>query len=139
MLNQIVPSGVRVMPWLCAARPLLAAMNMGFTSPVLVSTLPIEVRLFGILQVNQTLPASSSHASCTPQPGINVDGVPSDQSEPSFCTKFAGSPASGSSGRSYSRISTRAGSPLGRGSSGTFTLLCGPRARARYAASSFWW
>ena len=139
MLNQIVPSGVRVMPWLCAARPLLAGMNMGFTSPVLVSTLPIDVRLFGILQVNQTLPASSSHASCTPQPGIITEGVASNQSAPSFCTKLAGRFWSGSSGMSYSRISTRAASPAGRGSSRTFTLLCGPRARARYAASSFWW
>ena len=51
--------------------------------------------LFGMLQVNQRSPWKSSQASCTPQPGIITDGVPSDQSLPSFCTKFARQPGIG--------------------------------------------
>src|SRR5262249_59854191 len=115
-LNQMMPLGSRVMPWVCAARPLTAGTLNSFTSPVLGSILPMVVRLFGMLQVNQSLPSRSSQASCTPQPGIITDGVPSDQSLPSFCTKFAGRFWSGSSGTSYSLNITRAASPDGPGS-----------------------
>ena len=113
----------------------------GFSAPWLTMigrSLPSEVRLLGMLQVNQTLPSSSSQASCTPQPGIITDGVPSDQSLPSFCTKFAGRFWSGSSGRSNSFTTTRAASPEGRAGGASFSVPSGPRTRASQAASSFW-
>src|SRR6478609_5434268 len=131
-LNQMMPLASRVMPWVCAARPLGAASLNSLTSPLLVSILPMVVRLFGILQVNQSCPSRSSHASCTPQPGMRTDGVPSDQSLPSFWTKLLGRPESGSSGTSYSLNMTRADSPDGRGSGLNFIAPSpGPRARAR--------
>ena len=39
------------------------------TSPVLVSILPMVVRLFGILQVNQSCPSRSSQTTATPGVG----------------------------------------------------------------------
>ena len=120
------------MPWVCAIRPCGPGTANSLTAPVLVAIRPMVICLFGMLQVNQRSPWKSSQASCTPQPGIITDGVPSDQSLPSFCTKFAGSPASASSGTSYSLNTTRAASPVARGSSFTFMPFSpGPRALAR--------
>ena len=101
------------MPWVCAMRPCGPGTANSLTAPVLVEIRPIVICLFGMLQVNQRSPWKSSQASCTPQPGIITDGVPSDQSLPSFCTKFGGRPASASSGTSYSLYMTRAASPGG--------------------------
>jgi hypothetical protein len=57
------------------------------------------------------------------------DGVPSDQSWPSLLRTGA---LSGSTGTSYSRNTTRAASPVGRGGTCSFIELSpGPRARAR--------
>src|SRR6516164_2033314 len=129
-LNQMMPFGARVMPWVCAARPFTAGTLNSLTAPVLLSILPMVVRRFGMLQVNQSWPSRSSQASCTPHPGMRTEGVPSDQSLPSFCTKLLGRPASGSSGTSYSLNMTRAASPDGRGSGVNLMALSpGPRAR----------
>ena len=132
MLNQMMPFGSRVMPWVCAASPFGPATLNSLTSPVAVSMRPMVVRLLGMLQVNQRLPDRSSQESWMPQPGIRTDGVPSDQSLPSFCTKSAGRLESGSSGTSYSLNIARAASPDGRGSSFTrMSVAPGPRACAR--------
>ena len=67
---------------------------------------------------------------------LRSDGVTSNQSLPSF--EGCGGPLPGSFGKSYSLNTTRAVSPFGRYGSVTFLELSpGPRARARYAASSF--
>src|ERR1700689_2975571 len=62
-LNQIVPFGSRVMPWVLAARPLAPGTLNIFTSPLLASMRPTEVRWLGTFDVNQGLPSRSAHAS----------------------------------------------------------------------------
>src|ERR1700676_274375 len=50
-LNQMVPVGSRVMPWVGAASPFAAATFRGLNAPVLRSNLPSVRTLFGTLQV----------------------------------------------------------------------------------------
>ena len=97
-----MPFGSRVMPWVCAVRPCGPGTANSLTSPVLVAIRPIVIRLFGMLQVNQRSPCRSSQASCTPQPGIITDGVPSDQSHRFGMARLDGD------GRMLSLVETKA-------------------------------
>src|SRR6266849_1166112 len=84
--STVVAPPVGDIPCVCAAKPFAAGTLNSLTSPVLLVILPIVTCLLGMLEVNQTFWSRSSQASCTPQPGISTEGVPSDQSLPSFCT-----------------------------------------------------
>src|ERR1700680_1488792 len=129
-LNQMMPLGSRVMPWELAALPFWPFTLNILTAPVWVSMRPSEVVWLGTLEVNQILPSRSAHESCTREP--MREGVPCDQSLPSFRGYLAGILASVWTGTSYSLYTTRAASPAGRGRSLSFIELSpGPRARAR--------
>src|SRR5579871_1909844 len=129
-LNQMMPFGSRVMPWVLAASPLDENTLNILTAPVLASMRPSEVSWLGTFEVNHRLPSRSAQASCTSEP--RRDGVPLSQSLPSVSGVLAGTPMSGCSGTSYSLNTTRAVSPAGRGRSTILTsLAAGPRTRAR--------
>src|SRR5579872_5725830 len=129
-LNQMMPLGSRVMPWVLAARPLAENTLNILTLPVLASMRPTEVSWLGTFEVNHRLPSRSGQASCTSDP--RRDGVPLSQSLPSLVGVLAGTVMSASSGTSYSLNTTRAVSPAGRGRSTIFAALSpGPRTRAR--------
>src|SRR6202035_3202666 len=117
MLNQRAPSLSRVMPCVLAASPPGFGTARNFTAPVLVSMRPMVSALFGVFDVNHRLPSRSDHASCTGAP--MREGVPSDQS----CPSLGRAGAAASADTSYSRPTTRAASPLGRGGSLIFMVL----------------
>src|SRR5919199_4870907 len=131
-LNQRIPFESRVMPCEPAARPLMPGTLKVLSAPVAASMRPTVTDGFGTALVNHRLPSRSAQASCTPRPPSRSDGVPSNQLLPLLMGYFTGDSAPGSAGTSYSRKTTRAASPEGRGLSLNFIELSpGPCARAR--------
>src|ERR1039457_6685908 len=120
-----------LLPCVGAANPPRPLSLNGVILPVAVSIFSIEATWLGTFDVCQIFPSRSSQASCTVDP--IPEGVPSDHSDPSLVVVLSGSPASGLIGTSYSRKTTRAVSPDGRGRSLSHFIddSPGPRARAR--------
>src|SRR5712691_11895348 len=104
------------------------------TCPVLVSTLKSVMSDGPLSRVPQALPSSSASTSWIHRAPIEAVGHPSDQSLPSFHARSVRAPARG---MSYSVMTTRVASPVGRGCSLNVSGGDdGPRTAARYRANS---
>ena len=123
--NHMMPLASRPMPCDVCARPFGAVTLNPFTAPVFGSTLTMVRWSLATESVSQALPALSTCTSWMPPVPCRPDMIPSDQSLPLIA---ASSCLPTDVGMSYSVMTTRAASPLGRGRSLNFNSNgSGPR------------